>query len=90
MDSVPVDDEVLTESLLQFRILHADHYHSGRDRQPGQEPTYDEARPHAPGQHFAQVSQVNRMPHAGADSRGHQAVIAMPGANFWQAAELAG
>src|SRR5437660_12626657 len=65
------------EPFLQFLILHRDHYRAGHDCKCGQCPTNCDARANAPGEHYAEMGQVDRMAHAGANARRHQALFAV-------------
>src|SRR5580692_126465 len=88
IDGPTVRDELCAEAFLQFRVFHADHYGAGCDGEGREEPADGEAGPDAPGQHFAQVGEIDGMADAGADAGGDEALIVVAGAEFGQASEL--
>lgn len=57
---------------LQFAILNPDHERTGDDRESCERKERDQTGSNAPGQNFAQMSEVNRMPHARTNSARHQ------------------
>jgi hypothetical protein len=80
--------KLLSESTLQLRIFHPDHYRARCDRERRQTPAHWQTRPNAPGYHLAQVSQIGRMPHSRANPCGYEPVVARIGPPLRQASEL--
>src|SRR5580704_16139665 len=88
MDSLAIRDIPCAEALLQFGVFHAYHDRAGCDRESCQEPADGQAGADAPGQHFAEVGEIDGMADAGADAGGDEALIVVAGAEFGQASEL--
>ena len=78
------------ESLLQLSIFKPDHEGACNHREQGQGIANRQSGSHAPGQHLAQVSQIDRMAHPGAYSRSDQALFGMSGDKFRKPTELCG
>ena len=65
-----------------------DHYCAGCDCESCQRPADCEARAQAPGQHFAEMAQIDWMTYAGADARRYQVLLAVARQHFGQSAQL--
>jgi hypothetical protein len=76
------------EAGLQFSILCANHECAGYDRECGESPADGEARAYAPGEHFAEMAEIDGMAHTGANAGGGEALLAMSAEDFSQATEL--
>ena len=77
-----------TEPFLQFFIFHLDHHGAGDDCPCGEGPADGKARGYAPGEHFAEVRQIDGMPDAGADAGCYQALLTVSVHDLGQSAEL--
>src|ERR1700730_16672007 len=86
---LPVPSVFFSKPLLELLVFESDHDHAGDHRKQSQPIANRQYRADAPGQHLAEMSQIDRMANVGADARRHQPVIAMPGHNFRKGAELA-
>src|SRR5580698_324322 len=80
--------ELFAEPLLQFLILHSDHENAGRDRECCERPADGQACAYAPGQHLAEMAQVDGVAHAGANACGYQVLPAVVMPDLGQSAEL--
>ena len=80
--------KLISKSLFEFGIFHADHDGARRDGKSGQKPTDEQAGPDAPCEHFAQVRQINRVPHLAAYARGDKAIVAVIAANLRKTSKL--
>jgi hypothetical protein len=78
----------IAKPLLQLRVLHLDHQRSSDYRERRQPPAHGKPRPHAPGQHLAQMRKVHRMAHARPNSIGDQSLLAIGALHFRQTAKL--
>ena len=76
------------EPPLQLCILHSDHDRAGDDRKRRQRAADDQPRPEAPGQHFAEMPEIDRMANSRTDSCGDEALLLVSRVNFRQASEL--
>src|ERR1700694_6179046 len=86
---LPVPSVFFSKPLLELLVFESDHDHAG-DRCKRRQPIANrQSRADAPGQHLANMSQIDRMANVSADARRHPPLSAMPGHNFRKAAELA-
>src|SRR5580704_2869474 len=85
VDPLTIRNELIPETLFQLGVFQANHYCAGGDCERGEQPADCEARSYAPGQHFAEVSKIDRMADPRADSGGHEALSVVSGADFRQA-----
>src|ERR1700687_4819433 len=88
VDSLTIRDKFCPEAPLEFGVFHLDHHGAGCDREAGQRPADDQARSHAPGEHLAEMAEVDRMANTRANARDYEPIVAVTGANFWEAAQL--
>src|SRR5581483_5469847 len=78
---------VLAEAAFQFRVLQADHDRPRQHRKPSQRKKHRHSRTCAPSQHFAEMSEVNRVTDTLANPGGHQSLFA-PALDFRTSAKL--
>src|ERR1700740_2361696 len=78
----------LVETLLEFCIFSANHDRARNHREGCKAKACREAGAHGPGQHLAQVRQINGMTDPGADAVGHEALFRMFRADFRYPLEL--
>ena len=88
VDSVTIRDKFLAEAPLEFCVLHLNHDGAGCDRDAGQQPADDQTSSYAPCQHFAEMAEIDRMANPRANACDYQPIVAVTGADFWQAAQL--
>src|SRR5437867_9904396 len=79
---------LLPKPLFKFLVFQSDHNHPSDRSEGGQSISHGEPDTDTPGQHLAEVPQINRMPDAIADSRDYQALFSLPRQKFSRAAEL--
>src|SRR5579864_2245915 len=79
---------VIAEALLQFALFDGDHDGAAKQGKSRESIEDYHAGAHAPGQHFAKMSQVNGMADAGADTAACQPLLKALGMQFGVAAQL--
>lgn len=88
VDTLTISEKFMAKSLLQFSILHPDHYRAGDDGEHGQHPTDRKSRAYAPGQHFTQVTEIYGVADSGADSGCDESLSIASRVDFRQASQL--
>ena len=78
---------LISKPVLQFLILHPDHDRTRDDRQRGERPADCQAGAQAPGEHLAEMGEINRMAHTRADTTRHQ-TLCLAAPDLRQPAEL--
>ena len=78
----------VTEALLEFAVFHAKHENSGDDGKYGKGEAHRQAGTDAPSHEFAEVRQINRVTHAGANAGGDQALLMTRRFEFRAASQL--
>ena len=79
---------LFAESFLEFLIFHFDHEGAGEDCEGREDPADGEGAGEAPGEHFAEVGEVDWMAHASAEAGCNQALFATGAEDFGQASKL--
>lgn len=84
---ITISDVRGAESSRKLSILHANHYCTGENGKGRQQPADQQSGAETPSQHFAQVTEVDRMPNARADACSDEILIAAI-AEFRKSSEL--
>jgi len=79
---------LVSKTLFQFCVFQSDHDYPGDGGEGGQNIKHSQPGADTPSQHLAEMSQVDRVPDAGADSRNYQPLFAVSRQEFSRTAEL--
>src|ERR1035437_1294065 len=86
--SLPILTKCFPEARLQFTIFHADHPRPGDPGEPRQCIQHDQSRSEAPANNLAEMTQIDRMAHARANTSCDQLLAMAVGLQFGQARNL--
>ncbi len=68
---------LFAEAGFEFFIFHLNHNCACDSCEGGQYPTDGQARAYTPGEHFAEMTEIDGMAHVGTNSRRRQVLLAM-------------